>query len=321
MSNKVQPALPAIEICQLVKTYAGAQTPAVASVDLTVESGSFFGLLGPNGAGKTTLVSMISGLLAPDSGGVRLAGFDVVGNADEVKRAIGVVPQDLAVYAALTPRENLEFFGSMMGLADGRLKARVDECLRIARLGPYADRQTASLSGGLKRRLSLVIGLIHEPEVLILDEPTVGIDPQSRLFIYESLKAMNAAGMTIVYTSHYMEEVENLCRDIAIIDQGRIIAQGGLAAILATNGVGIIKIRVQTAVSEELLQQMQAIAGIRGLLAEGVTLHATSEEPMAVMNEMIRLLNKAGVKALSASHGVSNLEDLFLSLTGRGLRE
>lgn len=321
MSNKAQPVESAIEIARLVKTYAGAQSPAVAGVDLIVERGSFFGLLGPNGAGKTTLVSMMCGLLAPDSGSARLAGFDVVADGREVKRRIGVVPQDLAVYAALTPRENLEFFGSMMGLGGAELNNRADECLRIARLGQYADRRVESLSGGLKRRLSLVIGLIHEPEVLILDEPTVGIDPQSRLFIYESLKAMNAAGMTIVYTSHYMEEVESLCRDIAIIDQGRIIAQGGLAAILATNGVGIIKIRVQNAPSEGLFQRMQAVSGMRDLSRDGVMLRAVSDEPMAVMAEMIRLLGEAGIGVLSFSHGVSNLEDLFLSLTGRGLRE
>lgn len=312
---------PAIEISRLVKTYQGADAPAVAGVNLRVERGSFFGLLGPNGAGKTTLVSMICGLLAPDSGQVRLAGFNVDEDGDEVKRRIGVVPQDLAVYASLTPRENLEFFGTMMGLSGERLRTRVDECLRIARLGQYADKQTAALSGGLKRRLSLVIGLIHEPEVLILDEPTVGIDPQSRLFIYESLKGMNAAGMTIVYTSHYMEEVESLCRDIAIIDQGRIIAQGGLASILAANGVGIIKVRVQAAPSEGLLRRMQAISGIRELSAEGVVLRAASDEPVAAMNEMIRLLAEADIGVLSFSHGVSNLEDLFLSLTGRGLRE
>lgn len=321
MSNKNKPPEPAIEITRLVKTYNGAQAPAVAGVDLTIERGSFFGLLGPNGAGKTTLVSILCGLLAPDSGQVKLAGFDVASDGDDVKRRIGIVPQDLAIYASLTPQENLRFYGSMMGLTGGRLQERVGECLRIARLGQYANRRAETLSGGLKRRLSLVIGLIHEPEILILDEPTVGIDPQSRLFIYESLKAMNVAGMTIVYTSHYMEEVENLCSDIAIIDQGRIIAQGGLAAILATNGAGIIKIRAQAGPEQELIKQMQAISGIRGLLAEGVTLHAASDEPMAVMAEMVRLLGSADIGVVSASYGVSNLEDLFLSLTGRGLRE
>lgn len=321
MSNKDKPIESAIEISRLVKTYSGADAPAVAGVDLVIERGSFFGLLGPNGAGKTTLVSMLCGLLAPESGQVRLAGLDVVEYGDEIKRRIGVVPQDLAIYSALTPQENLRFYGSMMGLSGARLQNRVDECLHIARLGQYSQRRTEALSGGLKRRLSLVIGLIHEPEILILDEPTVGIDPQSRHFIYESLKAMNAAGMTIVYTSHYMEEVENLCSDIAIIDQGRIIAQGGLAAILAANGVGIIKIRVQAAPSEGLFRQMQAISGIRDLSVQGAILQAASGEPVAVMAEMIRMLDEADVGVLSASRGVSNLEDLFLSLTGRGLRE
>ncbi|MBI5885424.1 MAG: ABC transporter ATP-binding protein [Deltaproteobacteria bacterium] len=311
----------AIELGGLVKTYPGGASPAVAGVDLVVGRGSFFGLLGPNGAGKTTLVSMMCGLLAPDAGRVRIAGLDLAASPDEVKGRIGVVPQDLAVYPSLTPAENLEYFGSMMGLGGSRLGGRVDECLRIARLGPYAQKRAETLSGGLKRRLSLVIGLIHEPEILILDEPTVGIDPQSRLFIFDSLKAMNAAGMTIVYTSHYMEEVECLCRDIAIIDQGRIIAHGGLAEILAASGAGTVEIRAQCAPSEALLRRLGEIDGIRQVSCEGSIIRAASAQPTAAMCEMIRLMEEAGAGILSVSHGVSNLEALFISLTGRGLRE
>lgn len=311
----------AIEISGLHKTYRGAEAPAVAGVDLTVAAGSFFGLLGPNGAGKTTLISMMCALLSPDKGSVRMAGIDLASDPEEVKRRIGVVPQDIAVYPALTSRENLEFFGRMMGLSGAPLEERVEECLNISRLGQYAERRVQTLSGGLKRRLSLVIGMVHQPEILLLDEPTVGIDPQSRLFIYDSLKRMNASGMTIVYTSHYMEEVEMLCRDIAVIDQGRIIARGGLDALLAGNGRAALEIRTETALSEDMLAKIKSLPKLRAFSYEDMRLKAESDEPTATLQEIISTLRSGGVRILSVSQGASNLEDLFLALTGRGLRE
>jgi len=227
----VTPA-PLIDITGLTKIYHGGQRPALDDLALSVPAGRFFGLLGPNGAGKSTLISILCGVLAPTRGAVRVAG----GDPRAVRAEIGLVPQELALYPTLTARENLEFFGRMQGLRGERLRRRIDTCLGIARLADRADQRAETYSGGLKRRLNLVIGLIHEPRLLILDEPTVGIDPQSRHFIHESLRALHAAGLTLVYSTHYMEEAEQLCDDLAIIDHGRILARGTVAELLRRHG-------------------------------------------------------------------------------------
>ena len=221
-----------IEVEGLYKTYPGAAQPAVNGISLAIHRESFFGLLGPNGAGKTTFLSMLTGLLKPDSGRIGVAGLDIMDNLNEIKHRLSFVPQDTALYPTLTARENLSFFGSMQGLSGSYLRLRVEECLTISDLNNFADSRVETFSGGMKRRLSLVIGLIHKPDILFLDEPTAGIDPQSRHFIYNTLRKMNAEGMTIVYTSHYMEEAEVLCDYIAIIDHGSVIAQGETGELL-----------------------------------------------------------------------------------------
>ncbi|MCK7498087.1 MAG: ABC transporter ATP-binding protein [Comamonadaceae bacterium] len=215
-----------IEITDLTKIYPGSDRPALDGLSLAIPAGAFFGLLGPNGAGKSTFLSILCGLLAPTRGQVRVLGMDVTRVPHQVKSILGLVPQDLALYPTLTARENLLFFGRMQGLTGARLRERVATCLTIARLEDLADRRAGTFSGGLKRRLNLVIGLIHEPKLLILDEPTVGIDPQSRHFIHASLRELHAAGMTILYSTHYMEEAEQLCDDVAIIDRGHILTRG-----------------------------------------------------------------------------------------------
>ena len=221
-----------IEVEGLYKTYPGADHPAVNGISLSIRRGSFFGLLGPNGAGKTTFLSMLTGLIKPDSGSIRIAGLDIVNNLDEIKHRLSFVPQDTALYPTLTARENLSFFGSMQGLGGHHLRMRIEECLSISDLGDFADSRVDTFSGGMKRRLSLVVGLVNKPDILFLDEPTVGIDIQSRHFIYNTLRKMNAEGMAIVYTSHYMEEAEALCDYIAIIDHGRVIAHGEIGELL-----------------------------------------------------------------------------------------
>ncbi|MCK7498096.1 MAG: ATP-binding cassette domain-containing protein [Comamonadaceae bacterium] len=215
-----------IEITDLTKIYPGSDRPALDGLSLAIPAGAFFGLLGPNGAGKSTFLSILCGLLAPTRGQVRVLGMDVTRVPHQVKSILGLVPQDLALYPTLTARENLLFFGRMQGLTGARLRERVATRLTIARLEDLADRRAGTFSGGLKRRLNLVIGLIHEPKLLILDEPTVGIDPQSRHFIHASLRELHAAGMTILYSTHYMEEAEQLCDDVAIIDRGHILTRG-----------------------------------------------------------------------------------------------
>lgn len=217
---------PAIEISDLVKIYKGSDEPALNGVSLTVPEGVIFGLLGPNGAGKTTTINILCGILSATSGSVKVSGYEIGRNGDNIKQIIGVAPQDIALYPSLTARENLGFIGSMYGLKGKRLKERIDQCLSVFGLEKFGNRLIRNYSGGMKRRVNLIAGILHQPRILFLDEPTVGIDVQSRTVIIEYLKKLNEDGMTIIYTSHYMEEAEQLCSLIAVIDQGKIIIQG-----------------------------------------------------------------------------------------------
>jgi ABC-2 type transport system ATP-binding protein len=228
------PVPAAIEVRDLVKIYKGTDEPALNSVSLIVPQGEIFGLLGPNGAGKTTTINILCGILNATSGNVMVSGMDSNQDHEKIKHLIGVVPQDIALYPTLTARENLHFIGSMYGLTGGRLKDRVNECLSVFGLEKFADRLIQTYSGGMKRRINLVAGILHKPCILFLDEPTVGIDVQSRTVILEFLKQLNAEKTTIIYTSHYMEEAEILCSSIAIIDQGKIITQGRPAEMIGS---------------------------------------------------------------------------------------
>ena len=200
------------------------ETVALAGVTLGVSRGAIFGLLGPNGAGKTTLLSILSCLLDADSGTIHLAGRPLASGDRAVRRRIGMVPQELAIYEGLTARENLHFFGELYGLTGSALRAIADEVLAAVGLSDRADQRAATFSGGMKRRLNLGAAIVHSPRLLLLDEPTTGVDPQSRNHIFEGVRRLNAAGLTVVYTSHYMEEVQALCPRIGIIDHGRLIA-------------------------------------------------------------------------------------------------
>jgi ABC-2 type transport system ATP-binding protein len=220
------PVPAAIEVRDLIKIYKGADEPALNGVSLIVPHGEIFGLLGPNGAGKTTAINILCGILSASSGSVKVSGMDSNKNREEIKHLIGVVPQDIALYPTLTARENLLFIGSMYGLAGKNLRERVNECLSVFGLEKFANRYIQTYSGGMKRRINLIAGILHKPRILFLDEPTVGIDVQSRTVIIAYLKQLNAEKTTIIYTSHYMEEAELLCSSIAIIDQGKIITQG-----------------------------------------------------------------------------------------------
>lgn len=218
--------LPAIEIKNLRKTYAGAEEDALRGVDLTIAKREIFGLLGPNGAGKTTTINILCGLLPKTAGEIIIDGHLFDENRIELKKVIGIVPQEIALYPKLTAYENLRYFGKLYGLNGNILKERVTDCLHLMGLYEKKDRLVKSYSGGMKRRINLIAGILHKPKILFLDEPTVGVDVQSRNVILEHLKKMNEEGTTIIYTSHYMEEAEHLCTNIAIIDYGRIIAEG-----------------------------------------------------------------------------------------------
>jgi ABC-2 type transport system ATP-binding protein len=217
---------PFIKIQELTKYYKGNPEPAVKSISLDIFRDEIFGLLGPNGAGKTTTISILCGLFAPTEGTITIDGMDIRSDLHGIKKIIGVVPQEVALYPTLTAMENLTFFGNMYNLRGKELRERIMDRLVVFGLERFAGKKVDTYSGGMKRRLNLIAGLLHEPKVLFLDEPTVGIDVQSRIVILEYLKALNKQGTTIIYTSHYMEEAENLCTRVAIIDRGSIISVG-----------------------------------------------------------------------------------------------
>ncbi len=312
---------PLIEIAGLTKVYRGAQRPALDNLTLDIQRGAFFGLLGPNGAGKSTLLSVLCGLLPPTHGTVRTQGLDVRTQARRIKAMLGLVPQDLALYPTLTARENLTFFGRMQGLSAARLKTRIDACLAIARLEEIADRRVETYSGGLKRRLNLAIGLIHEPQLLILDEPTVGIDPQSRNFIHAGLQALHRAGMTILYSTHYMEEAENLCDDIAIIDQGKILARGTVPELLRAHRAGTIVAQLENDLPDAVAQQLRALAPVRTGRFATRSFEIESDTPDAALIAVSEVLRDAHLPLVSLSLGAMNLEQVFLTLTGTSLRD
>lgn len=224
--------VPIISIQNLRKIYKGADHPAVDKLSLEIHAGEIFGLLGPNGAGKTTTLSMLCGLFPPTGGNITIDGLELQHHSERIKHIIGVVPQDIALYPTLTALENLTFFGNMYGLRGSQLRSRIMDCLNVFGLERVARKKISTYSGGMKRRINLIAGLLHHPKVLFLDEPTVGIDVQSRVVILDYLKQINREGTTIIYTSHYMEEAEHLCSRVAIVDRGRIIAIGHPGALL-----------------------------------------------------------------------------------------
>lgn len=224
-----------IEIRHLLKVFKGLPDPAVNIAALDIRRAEVFGLLGPNGAGKTTTISILCGLLSASSGTVTIAGCDVEKNLKDIKNKIGVVTQDIALYPSLSARENLRFFGNMYGLKGASLDNSIDKYLSRFGLEKSAGRKVETYSGGMKRRVNLIAAIMHDPEILFLDEPTVGIDVQSRNVIIEHLSEFNRNGMTIIYTSHHMEEAQHFCTRVAIMDQGRIIAGGGPQELIDEN--------------------------------------------------------------------------------------
>lgn len=217
---------PIIEIHDLAKKYKGADTFSVNPITLTINEGEVFGLLGPNGAGKTTLISMLCGLLEPTSGSFEIDGKSYENGSDHLKKSIGVVPQEYALYPTLSAKENLKYFGSMYGLKGDDLKQKIADSIEILGLTKFAKKRIDTYSGGMKRRINLIAGVLHGPKVLFLDEPTVGVDVHSKNVIMEYLKEINQRGTTIIYTSHHMAEAEDFCTRIAIVDKGRIYAEG-----------------------------------------------------------------------------------------------
>ena len=226
----------AIEVKNLVKKYTDVAIPAVDNISFTIEKGSIFGLLGPNGAGKTTTISILCGLKKATSGEATILGLSLKKQISEIKQNIGVVPQEIALYPTLTAYENLRYIGNMYGLRGKNLTTKIQENLEVVGLASHANHRVETFSGGMKRRINLVAGILHTPKVLFLDEPTVGVDVQSRNLITEHLHLLNKQGCTIIYTSHLMEEAENLCSAIAVIDHGQIIASGEPKTVIKEHG-------------------------------------------------------------------------------------
>ena len=222
-----------ISISGLIHSYKGVATPAVDGLDLEIPTGSFFGLLGPNGAGKTTTISIIAGLIKPKAGTLLVDGKSWKANSKSIKRSIGLVPQEIALYDSLTAAENLQFFGKNYGIAGSDLTPKIDELLENFGLTDHRKKLISEYSGGMKRRVNLMVALLHDPKILILDEPTVGIDVHSRHMINTYLKELNGRGMTMIYTSHQLEETEKICDKLAIMDHGKLIAQGQTSELLS----------------------------------------------------------------------------------------
>jgi len=308
-----------IEVKGLVKRYG--DRVAVNGIDLSIVEGEIFGLLGPNGAGKTTTISILASLLAPDGGEVRICGYELRREARRVKPLIGFVPQELALYPTLSARDNLTFFGRIQGLQGSLLRERVASALAVAGLTDRAKDAVQTFSGGMKRRLNIAVGLIHQPRVLFLDEPTVGVDPQSRNFIFEHVERLKAQGMTILYTTHYMEEVERLCDRVAIMDEGHILVLDTPKGLIRLLGGGIIYAGFPSDCVVNLLPSIQSLPQVRTVSPQDTRLKIEAGNSSLALLALIDLCNKRNIPILSLEVLEPNLESVFLHLTGRRLRE
>jgi ABC-2 type transport system ATP-binding protein len=314
---------PILEVVNLRKRYG--ENDALSSVSLNVEAGEIFGLLGPNGAGKTTLLSIICCLLEPTAGEVRLDGKVLHASDRTLRRQIGLVPQDLALYSELTARENLMFFGALYNLPKHELQARAETILKAMGLDARANDRVKTYSGGMKRRLNLGVALMHGPQLLLLDEPTAGVDPQSRNHIFEEARRLNAEGTTIIYTSHYMEEVQTLCRRVAILDHGKVVACDTLNGLLRLLG-GPIRFRVSPT-TPELIERLNALPEAqlvsREVIAELgiVELELRCRDTRATVPRLMSILNELGIRLLDIEVEEPSLQSVFLDLTDRKLRD
>jgi ABC-2 type transport system ATP-binding protein len=309
----------AIEAQGLQKEFGDIQ--AVQGVSFAVQAGEIFSLLGPNGAGKSTTISMLACLLQPTSGDARVMGHSITRQPMDVKRAIGVVPQEIALYEDLSARENLTFWGKMYGLRGAGLARRVGDVLDIIGLASRQKGPVSKFSGGMKRRLNIGIALLHKPDVLILDEPTVGIDPQSRRSILDSVQAFNREGMTILYTTHYMEEAQELSDRIAIMDQGQIIARGTPGDLVRIVGeLDRVDLALNTP-ADEIAPLWAEMAGVHKVTTENGTVTLLVDDSNLVLPRLFESATRREVRITSVDIQEPNLESVFLHLTGRALRD
>ena len=310
---------PALEATGLVRRF-GTFT-AVDDVSLRIDPGETVGVLGPNGAGKTTTISMIAGLLTPDAGSVRIAGVDMFAEPLVAKRHLGLVPQELAIYPELSARDNLTFFGRLQGMRGAELSGRVAEVLQVVGLGDRAGGPSKNFSGGMKRRLNIAIGLLHRPTLLILDEPTVGVDPQSRNAILESVEALTREGMAVLYTTHYMEEAQRLCDRVAIMDGGRIQAEGTREELVETSGgVDTISLAGRGDL-EAAARALLELPAVEQVATTPGGLRLTLRGAARALAPVVSAATSAGMDLEDVQVSRPDLESVFLHLTGRTLRD
>jgi ABC-2 type transport system ATP-binding protein len=321
MTTETAPSAPApVLACDDLHKRYGERT-AVDGVGFTIGPAETYGLLGPNGAGKTTTISMICGLLVRDGGRVVVDGREVDVGTAAAKHAIGLVPQDLAIYPELTALENLRFFGQLYGMGGADLKRRADEVLEIIGLSDRAGERTEGFSGGMKRRLNIGIGLLHQPKLLVLDEPTVGVDPQSRNAILSSVEALGAQGMAILYTTHYMEEAERLCDRVGIIDEGRIRAEGTRRELTSMIGErDRIELGARGSV-QAAADAARAMIGVEDASVHEAGLSLIVTDARRILPAILEAVTAAGANVTNVEIVEPDLEAVFLHLTGRALRD
>ena len=304
-----------ISIQHLYKSYHGKSI--LHDIRLSVRRGSIMGLLGPNGAGKTTLISILTGIIEKDGGEITIGGLDLGSETGRIQSMCSYVPQTLAFYPRLSAHENLEYFGSLWGLKGKKLKERMAFCIDAGSMEAFVHKRVDTFSGGMKRRLNLAIGLLNEPDILYLDEPTVGVDAQSRNYILETIRKINRErGTTVIYTSHYMDEIEQVADEITVIDEGRIILQDSKEVLLRLADAVLISVEPMTESAVEVLRQR---GGVR---AEAESVHVERDERFNEnMAAVFSLLHDHGVHVRDVVFGHRNLEALFLKLTSRRLRD
>jgi ABC-2 type transport system ATP-binding protein len=294
---------------------------AVDNISFNVQQGEIFSLLGPNGAGKSTTISMISGLLSPDEGDASILGHSITQHGADAKACIGIVPQEIALYEDLTARENMEFWGKMYGLRGQELRQRVDEVLQMIGLTERQKDRIEKYSGGMKRRVNIGVALLHKPAVIIMDEPTVGIDPQSRRHILDGVKELQAEGATILYTTHYMEEAQELSDHIAIMDNGQIMASGTHDELVRLIGrQDQIDLQL-SAPSEQVIAQWQEIPGVAQVAVENGLVTILADDSNVILPRLFDVANENEVRITAVDIQEPNLESVFLHLTGRALRD
>lgn len=308
-----------LKISALKKSYGKVE--AVKYIDLELNEGEIIGLLGPNGAGKSTTISMISTLIKPDSGDITYEGTSILDAPKPFQKILGVVPQEIALYPTLTGYENLKFWGSAYGLKGKALKTRIDVISEVIGISDRLKDKVEQYSGGMKRRLNIGAALLHEPKILIMDEPTVGIDPQSRNHILETIKALNEGGMTIIYTSHYMEEVEFLCHRIYIMDEGKVVANGSkdeLVALVDKDQRILVTFEQN---SENSCHAFSKIPDVIHASSQDKTISLMTKSKALLMKEIIEVSQNEGLDVVSIDVEKPNLESVFLQLTGKALRD